>query len=502
MPRQSGRFGVISSSRTGVAIGRISVRSAPASSSAPFDSSSSSTMIPACSVPMASSSSARIMPSDSMPRSFALPSFVPPGMTAPGRATATVWPAATFGAPQTICAMWPPPTSTLQTLRRSASGWRPCSSTLPTTKCSSASTPWWCTASTFVPVIVRRSSTSRAARPGAQYRLSHSRGARMALSELLEEPKVVVVEGAHVGQAVLELRDALDAHPPREALDLLRVVAVVVDVGVDVGIDLAGAEDLDPALALAEAAARAVGHEALAVAVEAGHVDLDARLGEREEVRAQADVAAVAENRVGEAEQRALEIGERDVLVDGEALDLVELRRVRRVAVAPVRAARDDDVERRRVGLHRADLHRRRVRAQDDVGRDVERVGVVAARVRRVVVERVEVVVDEVDLGALHAREAEAQEDVLDLAPRLGDEVQAADRLRRLAGQRDVDAVLREAGIELGCPQLGRALLDELLERLARLVGGAPDDAALLGRELGDAPEEVRQLGLAAEVTD
>src|SRR3954468_13835204 len=502
MPRQSGRFGVISSSSTAVLIGRTASSRAPGARPAPFSSRSSRTMIPACSVPMASSSSARIMPSDSTPRSFALPSFVPPGITAPGRATATVWPAATFGAPQTIWAMWPWPTSTRHTLRRSASGWRPCSSTLPTTKCSSASTPWWCTASTFVPVIVRRSSTSRGARPGAQYWLSHSRGARMALSELLEEPKVVVVEGAHVGQAVLELGDALDAHPPREALDLLRVVAVVVDVGVDVGIDLARAEDLDPALALAQAAARTIGHVALAVAVEARDVDLDARLGEREEVRAQADVAALAEDRVGEAQQRALEVGERDVLVDREPLDLVELRRVRRVAVAAVRAPRDHDVERRRVRLHRADLHRRRVGAQDDVGRDVERVGVVAARVRRVVVEGVEVVVDEGDLGALDAREAEAQEDVLDLAPGLRDEVQAADGLGRLAGERDVDAVFRELRVELFGFELLRALLDEPFQRLAGLVRRLADRPSLLGRQLCHAPEEARQLRLAAEVAD
>src|SRR5215210_6197966 len=319
--RHSGRFGVISSSRTAVAIGRTSPSGAPACRAAPFPSRSSRTMIPACSVPMASSSSARIMPSDSTPRSFAWPSFVPPGMTAPGRATATVWPPATFGAPHTIWAVWPPPTSTRHTLRRSASGWRPDSSTLPTTKCSSAPTPWWWTASTFVPVMVRRSSTSRAARPGSQYSYSQLRGARMSSAELLEEAEVVVVEGAHVGEAVLELGDALDAHAPREALDLLGVVAVVVDVGVDVRVDLAGAEDLDPALALAQPAARAVPHVAPSVAVEARDVDLDARLGEREEVRAQADVAALAEDRVGEAEQRALEVGERDVRVDREALD-------------------------------------------------------------------------------------------------------------------------------------------------------------------------------------
>ena len=36
------------------------------------------------------------------PRSSARPSFVPPGITAPGSATGTVCPAATLGAPQTI----------------------------------------------------------------------------------------------------------------------------------------------------------------------------------------------------------------------------------------------------------------------------------------------------------------------------------------------------------------------------------------------------------------
>src|SRR6185503_5137588 len=136
-----------------------------------------------------------------------------------------------------------------------------------------------------------RRSRRRRAIPGAR-----------ASAELLQEAEVVVVQRPHVGQAVLELGDALDAEAPGEALDLLRVVAVVVDVGEDVRVDLARAEDLDPALALAQPAARAVPQEALAVAVEARDVDLDARLGEREEVRAQAHVAAVAEDRVGEAQ--------------------------------------------------------------------------------------------------------------------------------------------------------------------------------------------------------
>ena len=70
------------------------------------------TMIPSWSSPIPTSSSARIIPCDSTPRSFALPSVEPSGITAPGSATATLCPAATFGAPQTIvlaCRLRRPP---------------------------------------------------------------------------------------------------------------------------------------------------------------------------------------------------------------------------------------------------------------------------------------------------------------------------------------------------------------------------------------------------------
>src|SRR3954454_12415784 len=413
-------------------------------SGVPGARSSGRTMMPSWSVPMATSSSARIIPSETWPRSLARLSLVPSGMTAPGEATATICPAATLGAPQTMWAGSPPsPTSTVHTLRRSASGWRSAVSTRPTRKASSAATPWRSTPSTLVPVMVRRSSSAFESSPGSMWSCSQRSGSLIGLlrvrgvahavlsnrrprrsSELLRDPQVVVVEQPQVGHAVLERGDALDAHPPGEALVALGVVAVLAHVAEDVGIHLAGAQQLDPALALAQRAARAVAQEPVR-AVEAGDVELDAGLGEREEVGTQADVAVVAEDRLRERLQRAREVGQRDVLVDREALDLVELRRVRAVVVAPVRASGDDDVQRRRVQLHDARLHRRGVRAQDDVVGHVEGVGLLAGRVLRRVVERVEVVVDQLGLRPLHDAEAEAHEDVLDLAAGGRDQMQA-----------------------------------------------------------------------------
>jgi hypothetical protein len=113
-------------------------------------------------------------------------------------------------------------------------------------------------------------------------------------------------------------------------------------------------------------------------------------------------------------------------VVDRQAFDLVKLRRVRGVVVGPVDAARGNDVKRRRLGDHRAHLDRRRVHTQDRVVVDVEGVAACARGVRQVRVERVEVVFGQLDLRSLGDLEAEAEEDVLDVAAGLGDQVQMA----------------------------------------------------------------------------
>src|SRR6202012_959757 len=98
-------------------------------------------------------------------------------------------------------------------------------------------------------------------------------------------------------------RHPLDPEAVGEALHLLRVVAHLLDEPEDVRVDHPGAEDLDPALALAEVAALAVGQDAGALALEAGDVDLDARLGEGEIMGPQADLAGVAEERAAHRQE-------------------------------------------------------------------------------------------------------------------------------------------------------------------------------------------------------
>ena len=120
---------------------------------------------------------------------------------------------------------------------------------------------------------------------------------------------------------------------------------------------------------------------------------------------------------------------------------------------------------------------------------------------RRAVVERVEVVVDGLHLGPLHHGEAETEEDVFELAHRARQHVQPADRLRRRAGQRHVDAV--------GPRGRARAPRRPTAPRAPRSAPPAPaaprwrpcrPRPLSAGSQLGDAAQQLRQLGLAAEV--
>ena len=75
-------------------------------------------------------------------------------------------------------------------------------------------------------------------------------------------------------------------------------------------------------------------------------------------------------------------------------------------------------------------------------------------------------------------------------------EVGVADRPRRRPGQGDVDPVGDELRVELGGVELLAARLEQRLELLAGLVGGAADLAAFLRRQLGDPAQDRRSARL------
>jgi hypothetical protein len=112
-----------------------------------------------------------------------------------------------------------------------------------------------------------------------------------------------------------------------------------------------GAEDLQPAALTAAAAG--------AAADSTGNGRPDARLGEGEVITHDSNAPVRTEERAGEILDRPLQVGEPDIVIHDETLELIELRAVRGICrVTTVDGTRGDDPDRRLVALHVADLHR------------------------------------------------------------------------------------------------------------------------------------------------
>ena len=110
------------------------------------------------------------------------------------------------------------------------------------------------------------------------------------------------------------------------------------------------------------------------------------------------------------------------------------------------------------------------MRAQQRARVEVEGVARIARGVRLRLVERVEVVPDGLDLTAVVDLVAHAEEDVLDPAAQLRDQVQAA-RAERLAGQRRVERL--PSSVADGC-ELGLAAGERRLDRRATAFSAIP----------------------------
>ena len=202
-------------------------------------------------------------------------------------------------------------------------------------------------------------------------------------------------------------------------------------------------------------------------------------LDEREEVGREPDPRVRAEHRAGERLQRPLQVGERDPLVDREALDLVEHGHVRRVGRRPA-GTRGPGAITYTGGCWRSMVRiciARGLRAQQQVGCaghvEVDRVLLAAGGWSARDVEGVEVVLLGLDLGALDHAVAHAGEHVDD--PVLDDR-QRMERAGpgRPPGQGDVDAV--------GLQARSRALRREQLARRASSAASSSSRTSFVRR--------------------
>ena len=207
-------------------------------------------------------------------------------------------------------------------------------------------------------------------------------------------------------------------------------------------------------------------------------------------------LALLAEHLLAQVVERALEVAERDALVHHEALDLRELGQVGRVGhVAAVHLAGRDHVDGQLVVLHRVHLHAGGLGAQQYVGlaahgrlragkvAHIERVGQAAAGVVGRGVQRLEVVVVGLHLGARGHRVAQAEEDLGNLVGDAVDEVARA-HLLRATRQRHVHGGRVDGGGQLGCGQLLLARGQRAFDGGAHLVRRLAHGGALLLRDL------------------
>ncbi len=143
------------------------------------------------------------------------------------------------------------------------------------------------------------------------------------------------------------------------------------------------------------------------------------------------------------------------------------------------------------------------MRAQQGVvaRRHEERVLRVPRRVVGLEVERAEVVVVVLDLGALGDPEAHGDEDLDDLVLHLAQRMDVAARALA-AGERDVDAVLAERALELGRAEGALAGGERRLKRVLHLVGKRTQRRPVRGGERPETAQDRVEGAPAPEVAD
>ena len=286
--------------------------------------------------------------------------------------------------------------------------------------------------------------------------------------------------------------EAFQTHAEGEAGILVRINAAVAQ---HLGVHHAGAQHLDPTLALA-------GGAALAAALVALDVHLAGRLREGEVVGTEAGDGAGAVDGLDDGVQRAFQVRHGHALVHHQTLDLMEHGGVGGVhLVLAVHPAGGDDADGQLHGLHGPHLHGRGLAAEHypAVLVKVEGVRPVPGGVALLGVELVEVVLGQLHLGAVQHGEAHADEDVLQLVQGQVHGVLVA-QLGGFSGDGHIHRLGLQARLQgLGLQALA-LLLNGALQGGAHLVGQLAHGGTLLGGELAHHLQNGGELALLAQV--
>lgn len=127
----------------------------------------------------------------------------------------------------------------------------------------------------------------------------------------------------NIVNAVFQKRNPLNTHSECESANFIRVIAAHLQYA---GMNHAAAENFEPSALLAHPAA-------MSAALHASHVHLSARLREREEARAQADLCLLAEDLLHELKQGALQIAHANIFINNQSFNLVELEGMCRIII-------------------------------------------------------------------------------------------------------------------------------------------------------------------------
>ena len=189
------------------------------------------------------------------------------------------------------------------------------------------------------------------------------------------------------------------------------------------------------------------------------------------------------EKRFEELIYRPFEVGKTDSLVDHQALDLMEHRGVGEVGITAIHPARTDYANRRRLLLHNADLNRRSMSSQNSSFVNVEGVMHGPSRVVGRDIQRFEIVVIVLNLGASSDFIAQPDEKILYTGHGSCDGMQAT-QAAIATRQRNVDSFLLQFGFESRSLEISFFIGNLPLEFLLDFVNAGPRQGTFLGGEL------------------